>query len=534
MPTILPNAMRSIISTINPLQLTAHRVFSMTIFVLATIAFGFSSYLFSVALSQNEVAGCSGNLFDCNSVLQSRWSTWFGIPVSGLAAASYLVFLAAWFKAEFGKPQTQKLAWMLVSIAGFSASLAGIWFIGLQMFVLKHWCMYCLFAHCCGLSIGAGLLLRRPLGWQGIGLALVFATAGLGMLVTGQLLGEEKESFQIIDFDNQETEETSPIQSPNETEESIFDAPDLDDFDFDFSLINEPQASPRPRSHQLSDGHSWQLQVGLFMAGAWTHQSVLVAPGLTEQPDGQPKTTISNQFGQLDGDQDQDQADQEEANQANQTQADQDQAPSQTERRLAEILNGRVKLDITQWPMAGSKDATLAMVEMFDYNCSHCRATHVAVKAAKERLGDQLAIIVMPVPLNTACNNQIQQTAPQFFESCEVAKLAIAVWRVDQDKFLEFHDWMFEGSQPRSLNAAKQYAENLVDADKLERVLASTLPAAFVKKHVEVYQKAGGGTIPKLLFRTTGIVGEYRSADSLVDMINRHGNVSVVPIETKE
>ncbi len=489
----------------------SQRLFSMTLGLLGLVAFGLSSYLFSVSLTQSGIAGCSGEIFDCNSVLQSRWSTWMGIPVSGLAAASYFVFLTGLLSAELIAPTRRTMAWMLVSVVGFSACLAAIWFISLQVFVIKHFCVYCMFAHCCGICIGMGLLMRRPLGWKGIGYSVSLAFAGIVVLAAGQVFAEEKESFELITYPEDVPTDENGLEGlidPLEgMDDNIFDAPGLDDFDdFDFSSNSFHPVQPTVDNSVFQ----WMSLAQLFRP----HFLLVDHPSSLGEPAHQEKQEASG------------------AGEATQQQQEQQQDSVQpAERRLAEVLNGKIKMDIKQWPMAGSTEAELVVVEMFDYNCSHCRSTHVAVKGAKERMGDRLAVIVMPVPLNPACNNQVQQSNPQFYESCELAKLAIAVWRVDQEKFCEFHDWMFEGGQRRTLTAARARAESLVDQERLQKVLNSTLPSAFIDKHVEVYKAAGGGTIPKLLFRNTAIIGEYRSIDGLVNLINQHGQVTVMPIE---
>jgi protein-disulfide isomerase len=204
-------------------------------------------------------------------------------------------------------------------------------------------------------------------------------------------------------------------------------------------------------------------------------------------------------------------------------------APPQT-RRILEVSGGRIKLDVKQWPMAGSTDAEFVCVEMFDYNCQHCRETHAAVKAAKQKLGDRFAVITLPLPLNTACNSQISQTGAQFAESCLQANLAVAVWKVNPEKFAEFHDWMFEGARAPSYKDAKAHAEKMVGKEELEKMLNSTLPKAYIEKHVQIYGRLNRGNIPKLLFRTTSIVGLFQSPDQLIEILNRQGPLTETPV----
>jgi protein-disulfide isomerase len=139
----------------------------------------------------------------------------------------------------------------------------------------------------------------------------------------------------------------------------------------------------------------------------------------------------------------------------------------------------------------------------------------------------------LPLPLNTDCNNQIQQTNPQFVESCLLAKLAVAVWKTNPEKFCEFHDWMFQGQNAPSYSAALAQAEAMVDKEELKKVLGSKLPDAYIDKHVQIYARLGLGNIPKLMFKTTSIVGLFQSTDHLVEILNRQGPLVPTVVEQK-
>ncbi len=128
---------------------------------------------------------------------------------------------------------------------------------------------------------------------------------------------------------------------------------------------------------------------------------------------------------------------------------------------------------------------------------------------------------MLPTPLNSNCNGLIQVTDPKFVESCEIAKLAVAVWRTDAAVFNEFHEWMFATEQAPTFASAKAHAETLVDAEKLAAELKSDVPTQYVAKNVELYRRAGGGNVPKLMFPGTSIIGEFTSAEALVDVIRQ-------------
>ena len=125
------------------------------------------------------------------------------------------------------------------------------------------------------------------------------------------------------------------------------------------------------------------------------------------------------------------------------------------------------------------------------------------------------------MPLNTRCNDAISSTGSHFHESCELAKLAVACWLVDPEQFEVFHHWMFEGTTCPSYSAAKDKAIELMGREAIEAELAKTTASRFVQTHVQLYKRVGRGNVPKLMFPSTNIVGEYTSTSSLVDRIVR-------------
>lgn len=194
-------------------------------------------------------------------------------------------------------------------------------------------------------------------------------------------------------------------------------------------------------------------------------------------------------------------------------------AVAKPERRIVKIV-GDTKLDVRQWPLLGNPDAKYVFVEMFDYTCPHCRDMHRSIDGAFKRYGKDLAVMALPVPLSASCNNQIGQTESLHAESCELANLAIAVWRVKPSKYQEYHDWLFEPTTPRTAAAARQRAIQLVDEDDLNKVLDKRVPQQFIASHVKLYAKTGGGSIPKMLFPNITLVGNI-GTDNLCQTIER-------------
>ena len=471
------------------------RRFTMSITILATIALGVSGYLAYSALTSSSVAGCSGGFFDCGSVLNSRWARWFGIPVSLLASVTYVSLLVSLRIAQHGSRWWRSLGWQAVMTMGMAAGFAAIWFLFLQFVVLEHLCLYCLIAHGCGLLIAIMTFSILPKNLRATGAMGSLAMIGLCVLVFGQVVGPTPKTYTIENYEEQSV--STPVESPTEElpgeELDIFSAPTEDEVTTDETIFLPP-TDDSSRNHQLGRV-PWLALPAISLSSALVFQEEETSQEETSQ-ESEPQPAKNN-----------------------------DKVAPKV-RRLACISNGSIKLDVTQWPLVGDPQAKFVFVEIFDYACPHCRKTHQqAIKGAQAQLRGELAVLALPLPLNINCNSAIKNTGPLFGESCEIAKLAIAVWRVDPSKFADFHNWMFIGDSSPTYAMAKKYAEQLVDKGQLAKEFASPLVAAYIQKHVKIYEMTGNGNVPKLMFPKTSVIGEFTSTDLLVDIVKKQGLV---------
>ncbi|WP_197171898.1 vitamin K epoxide reductase family protein [Novipirellula aureliae] len=458
------------------------RTVTLILSVCIAVALGCSGYLLWADLTSSPIAGCGGGggWIDCDSVSSSRWSIWFGIPVSLFAIGIYLVMAAALVAGSTQRcsRSVRKVGWTVVTVTALAAGLSAIWFVGIQFLVLKHICVYCMTAHVCGLVAAGTMLAKSPLRGKAMAATASLSLAGLAILVGGQFLTTPPETYRIERF-----------EVPAKTES--------DGFEF---------APPSSISPELTAPGEESSGDDLFEAPITTHRqtrtplSEFVAKYIPNQPILLDPTMVVSAIV-----------------------ADEGAKPAEASPRIAAIQGGTIKLNLAQWPHLGRDDAKYVVVEVFDYYCPSCRETYAAVAGAREKLGDDLAVMLLPVPLNAACNSSIRITNPMYRESCEVTSLAIAVWRVDPAAFEEFHNWMLQSKTPPTYAAAKAKVASLVDAEKINAELSSGTPGKYIAKHVEIYNRVGKGTIPKLMFPQTSVVGKFTSADSLVELIRREG-----------
>lgn len=211
--------------------------------ILLAIALGVSIYLAYIAFTGAALGGC-GPDSGCDRVLQSRWSRWFGIPVSIFSVIVYGVLFALTFRlGRKMEPATQRVAWRFIIPVVVVVIASVLWFAGLQWFVLKEMCPLCMTVHGAGAIAAVLFLIAAPFRnapekpWQAEKQVFVpprlagkLAAAGLAaiaFLVAGQVLQKPKTyTFQTYDGKFQfDLNEVPLIGSPKATNRivSLFD-----------------------------------------------------------------------------------------------------------------------------------------------------------------------------------------------------------------------------------------------------------------------------------------------------------------------
>jgi len=456
-----------------------------------------SSYLAWVSLTSSPIVGCGdGSVFDCEHVLHSQWSTVLSIPVSVPAVATHLSILGL-LLARSTRIQFERIRWQIIVLLALVAGAAGVWFVGLQVFWLQHLCPYCMVAHICGILLAATVLWKQPVDSSSLRLLGALAVAMLIGFVSLQSLNEIPQTYKVI---THSTADTSPLFAPaSDAEPAIFAAPDqategIDDGptnavshgDDEATLFDSPKSADVNRTDPLGflpiNLNRWTAAESLpLMISAFFNPSVLLHGQVASQL---PKATA-------------------------------DERPSHQVR----VLNN-LKLNTYDWPLVGKPDAELIFVELFDYTCPHCQRTHLAIERARQKYGDRLAVLTLPVPMDRQCNPTVLSTHSKHAEACAIAKLAVAVWTVAPIQFAEFHHYLFT-TKPRYQQATEK-ASQMIGSQNLQQAMQSKIPGDYISKHVALYQKAGGGTIPKLMFPETTVVGAIESETALASLIEQH------------
>jgi uncharacterized membrane protein/protein-disulfide isomerase len=192
--------------------------------------------------------------------------------------------------------------------------------------------------------------------------------------------------------------------------------------------------------------------------------------------------------------------------------------------RAGESQNNLPVIDAHNAPLVGSPDAPYVANLLFDYKCPHCQQLHLMLDEAIRRYNGKLAFVLCPTPLNTQCNPYIPRDVDEFKDSCELAKVGLAVWVAKREAFPAFDRWMFSLESgdlwhPRSLDAARAKAVELVGQAKFDAALTDPWIDRYLQTSIRIYAntiQGGNNAVPKLVFGSRWVIPQPNDASDLV------------------
>ena len=331
---------------------------------------------------------------------------------------------------------------------------AALWFVGLQVFVIKAFCKFCMTAHACGFAAALLCLKNIPLAadpdtpmWtagsgkrgvprQAVLSLVLIGLAGVAVLAGGQILFQKQRNVvKGLPVAGARAITTAASPSSASTNLSASGGPSAD----------QP-ASPNAR---------------------------LIAP--------RTLSLYSNQF--------------------------------------------LIRFDDV--PMIGSPDSPHIIVYLFDYTCSHCRAVHPILVQACQQFSNQLGVVCLPMSLSPQCNPFIPRvTSHATPNSCEYARLGLAVWRAKPEAQRQFDEWMFATVKPPPLEQARDYAAQLVGEDKLKSALADPWIQQQIltdcRLHHANWLAVDSSAMPQIIMGDAVSSGPLNSVGHLVILLNRY------------
>lgn len=459
-----------------------HGAVRWIVVVLALVATLDAAYMTWSSFTHGVVAGCGPDTGGCHEVLTSKWSRAAGLPVAlgGLVCYGGILGLALFAGSrEFNSQQ-----WLGTALATLAAlaAFAGLWFTGLQVIALGTFCYYCLATHLCGLVI-AGLVLWSAFGANGgssaaaarshaslaaipgaggarrpavarpaVGPSLFAAiptAAGLvALLIAVQVI------FPAKTFSESKPNLTNSIDmtaATNPAEGSTDDELSPDAQPYTVNRVGDPDDASDPETETEEVANE---------------ETELAAQVDVKPEEGDVAAKVSE----------------------NEDAVEADEPPKLT--REVKFLGGKLKINMYDEAVLGSPEAEHVVIELMDYTCPHCRKMHAHIQEAMERYGDQLAVVIMPVPLELECNKLVGETDSMHRGACKLAKLSLAVAKTNQSKFIDFHNFLLDKEEkaPTSAQAVVR-AFRLVGRKELAKNSSKT--AEFgdrIQRYIQLYQ----------------------------------------------
>lgn len=134
----------------------------------------------------------------------------------------------------------------------------------------------------------------------------------------------------------------------------------------------------------------------------------------------------------------------------------------------------RVKIDISDAPFMGPKDAKVTLVEFSDYQCPFCKRIRPTIWQLVNDYKDNLRYVFMDFPLS------FHQFSKKAHEAAHCAG--------DQDKYFEYNKMLFENQSALTPDDLKKYAKELkLNTSKFDKCLDKGEHA----KDVEEMQERG-------------------------------------------
>jgi len=143
------------------------------------------------------------------------------------------------------------------------------------------------------------------------------------------------------------------------------------------------------------------------------------------------------------------------------------------------------------------------------------------LKAAVERYDGRLTVVPIVCPLNRGCNGHVTTDSESTRDACVLARLSLAVWYVAPEKYAEYHDWLLGAVDARQAKEARQRAGEVIGESALRKQFDGWRIDQRVRLNVALFETAGTGMIPKLLFRQVVLRGHMKSQEDLFEQLEK-------------
>jgi len=175
--------------------------------------------------------------------------------------------------------------------------------------------------------------------------------------------------------------------------------------------------------------------------------------------------------------------------------------------------DGAKTYDLAALPHLGPADGRRVMVEYFDYSCEACQTMRGYLDALLAKHPADICVVVLPVPLDVSCNHALGGWDGQHPGACDLARLALAVWRRRPDGFGAFHQALLAAPGPA---AARALALKLMPEAELDAALRDPWIDELIQADISdwVAFSASSKNLPKLLVSNRRILHGLPSSEA--------------------
>ncbi len=178
-------------------QLLASSEVGQSIAITTALAASFlAAWMSNKSIGVKGLPGC-GTGSACDAVTKGPWSRWGSMPVAAFGSVVYLV-LAVALEVVSSFPHANIVASNISGVVAIVVFGSTVWFVALQLIVVRRFCGYCMLVHTFG---SAAAILTLVSVWsafcQELSVNLASAAAAVLALIGGQVLLTPK-TFAVI------------------------------------------------------------------------------------------------------------------------------------------------------------------------------------------------------------------------------------------------------------------------------------------------------------------------------------------------
>ncbi|MFT5122258.1 MAG: putative membrane protein [Candidatus Omnitrophota bacterium] len=444
----------------------------------AALAFGclLSVYLTVATLNKGVVYGCVGEP-SCYLTLRTPWGRWFGLPIAlpGAVVFGVLFFLSFWIKpytTEITSLAARKWFVFLAALTGF----VGVWMMAVQLGLLRTICPFCAIANGCGI-----LVVVLYISWFPRDLPSTLK----GLLVTLLVV-----AGQYVVPAGTPAMKSGPAITPKASAAS--DVKPEDEF---AGTLFSLEAPPDPVVRKNFDDRELVFNTaGLTTTNAHVfgrHEKVILppAPVLTPPQVFEEETLISGSMG------------------------------TRVQRTHYDLAAGKIHLKVGDVPILGPSNATHVVGLMYDYTYTNSVMMHHMMDLAVDRYDGQLAVVLLPVPLDKDCNDWLLYTKDPHTNSCEYTEMSMLIWRQKPELFHEFEAYITRSIPPPPLHQVDAVVRKLVGETVYNHPFSRDDAYRTLRQNVLLYRKLDLGPLPKLISQKRVALGMTPIAEDLFNYL---------------